>query len=187
MKNNTLKAVELILSDSRGIYIPRDFIANNENQIAEEYCKLWGLTEENKENWIDCLDPNSENYCESWDWILNNAKFVDKEGNVFKLWQDGDLWSYCYELMTKEEKENFFGECKEDNGELIEGEKRKLLLFDDLYIVEKDNGDFVLTDGYETDYLSLVNVPPIKFQTEGTFNLTQKHIDTISNFIDSVE
>lgn len=182
-----MKAVNLILSDARGIYIPRDFLTDNNNEIDEEHRKAWGLTKENEELWINCIDPENEFYWESWNWILDNAKFIDENGNVFELWQDGDLWAYCYELMTKQEKYSLFGECEDDNEELIEGEKRKLLLFDDLYIVEKDNGDYVLTDGYITDYLSLVNVPPIKFQTEGTFNLTQKYIDMIGNFIDGLE
>jgi len=180
---NKLNAVNLILSDSRGIYIPRDFITGDDNFIDHGHCKAWGLTEENQESWIDASIPTNEFYWDAWDWILNNAKYVDENGNVFRLHQDGDLWAYCYELMTSEEKKNLFDEeIIED--ELIEGEKRKLLLFDDLYIVEKNNGDYVLTDGLETDYLTLVNVPPIKFQCEGVFNLTQKHIDMIANFIE---
>jgi len=39
--------------------------------------------------------------------ILNNARYTDKNGNVWRLMQDGDLWAYCFELMTDEEKENF--------------------------------------------------------------------------------
>ena len=187
MKMNNLEAVNLILSDARGFYIPRDFLTDNYNEIDEKHCKAWGLTDQNKEQWMDCADPENEWYWDAWDWILNNAKFVDENGNVYRLWQDGNLWGYCYELMTAEEKKNLFGECENDNDELVEGEKRKLLLFADLYIVEKDNGDYVLTDGYETDYLNLVNVPPVKFQTEGTFNLIQKHIDMIANFIDGME
>lgn len=93
-------AVTLLLNDARGIYIPRDFVTGFD-QAA------WGLTEENKEWWQDADDPNNEHYWEAWDWVLNNAKYTDKEGNVYHLSQDGDLWSLCYERMTDEEKSNF--------------------------------------------------------------------------------
>jgi hypothetical protein len=114
---NNLNAVNLILSDARGIYIPRDFLTDNDNNEATEHCKAWGLTKENKDWWIDAIDPDSEYYRESWEWILNNAKYVDENGNVFRLHQDGDLWAYCYELMTNEEKKNLFDE------EIIEDEE----------------------------------------------------------------
>ena len=106
----TLQAVNLILSDARGIYIPRDFLTDNYNEEAVEHCRAWGLTDENREHWQDALNPENEWYWGAWDWALNNATYTDENGNVFRLWQDGDLWAYCDELMTDEEKQNFFGE-----------------------------------------------------------------------------
>lgn len=103
-----MNAINLILSDARGTFIPRDFVTDGYNEIAIEHCKAWGLTEQNSEYWIDASDPDSEFYWDSWEWILNNAKFTDEvTGDVFTLHQDGDLWGICYEKMTKEEKENF--------------------------------------------------------------------------------
>ena len=101
-----MNAVILILSDSRGRYIPRDFLTDNYGEIAVDHCAAWGLNDSNYEQWYDALEPENECYWESWEWILNNAQFNDGE-NVYRLYQDGDLWGICYELMTDEEKHNF--------------------------------------------------------------------------------
>lgn len=105
-----MNAIELILSDSRGVYIPRDFICNDYNEIDADHCAAWGLTEENKEHWICAANPEDEWYWEAWSWILDNAKYTDENGNVYRLWQDGDLWAYCFEKMTSEEQNFGFGE-----------------------------------------------------------------------------
>ena len=102
-----LDAVTFILSDARGIYIPRDFICDDYNDVAIEHCKAWGLTEDNKEYWIDAADPDSDWYWEAWDWILSNAEYIDADGNKYFLHQDGDLWGLCFDRMTEEEKQNF--------------------------------------------------------------------------------
>jgi len=102
-----MDAVVLILSDARGVYIPRDFLTDNHNEIVWKHCEAWGLTEANKDFWIEATDPTYENYWEDWEWILNNAKYTTEEGDVYRLCQDGDLWALCYDKMTNEEKENF--------------------------------------------------------------------------------
>lgn len=102
-----LRAVTLILSDARGIYIPRDFVTDNNNEIATDHCAAWGLTDDNRDQWADAADPESEWYWEAWTWILDNAKFTDADGDVYILHQDGDLWGLCVERMTDEEKSNF--------------------------------------------------------------------------------
>jgi hypothetical protein len=102
-----MDAVVLILSDARGVYIPRDFLTDNQNQIVWEHCAAWGLTGENVNRWHMAAQPESEFYWEDWDWILSNAKYTTKEGDVYHLYQDGDLWALCYDKMTDEEKENF--------------------------------------------------------------------------------
>ena len=106
-----LPAINLLLSDARGQYIPRDFVTGNDpEEIDTEHCKNWGLTDTNREHWQDAANPESEWYWGAWEWILNNASFKDTDGNIYQLWQDGDLWAYCPELMTEDEKQNFFGE-----------------------------------------------------------------------------
>lgn len=107
MNSEAKNAVSLILSDARGIYIPRDFLTNDYEEVDMEYCAAWGLTEENMEHWIDATNPDSDNYWESWEWVINNAAWREDDGSVFRLYQDGDLWALCFERMTDEEKQNF--------------------------------------------------------------------------------
>jgi hypothetical protein len=95
---NTLPAIALLLSDSRGIYIPQHF-------VKEYDLTLWqGISEDDIKTITD--GPNGEFYWEVWDDVLNNATFTEN-GNTWRLHQDGDLWAYCLELMTDEEKSNF--------------------------------------------------------------------------------
>ena len=104
----TLSNVVLILSDARGVFIPRDFLTDNRNELAIEHCNAWGLNETNWDKWIDASAPESEFYWDAWEWVLNNANYVEEStGKVFTLHQDGCLWGICYEFMTEEEKQAF--------------------------------------------------------------------------------
>ena len=89
--------IQLLLSDARGIYIPMNFV---------EFFDLsqWNIDSK----YIERLSsPADEFYWDNWDVVLNNAYSIDKNGNKWHLWQDGDLWTICPELMTEEEKQNF--------------------------------------------------------------------------------
>jgi len=109
MKNKTIPdAVTLILSDARGVYIPRDFATDNYNEIAVDHCAAWGISKEDAS--ILASGPDHEFYWETWDDVLNYAKYTDEKGNEYCLSQDGDLWALCYDRMTDEEKRNF-GMC----------------------------------------------------------------------------
>ena len=90
--------INLLLSDARGIYIPRDFVQ------GFDLTKWQGISESDAET---CADPDNEWYWDSWECILNNAKYIHDDGRVFTLWQEGDLWAICYDSMTDEEKKNF--------------------------------------------------------------------------------
>lgn len=81
----------LLLSDARGIYIPRDF-ADGFNH------EHWGLTsDEAKKNLEFLKDPEDEWYWEAWNDVMNEAKATDpKTGLVYTLEQDGDLWAVAY-------------------------------------------------------------------------------------------
>lgn len=106
MKNKTIPdAVTLILSDARGIYIPRDFVTDKYNEIAVDHCAAWGISEEDAE--ILASGPDHEYYWETWEDVLSYAQYTDEEGNKYFLSQDGDLWAFCYDRMTDEEKSNF--------------------------------------------------------------------------------
>lgn len=102
-----MNAVILILSDSRGTYIPRDFICDDNNEIAWDHCAAWGLTEENLRHWQAASDPNDEWYWEAWRWVCDHAYFTAENGDKYHLYQDGDLWGICYDKMTMEDKQNF--------------------------------------------------------------------------------
>ena len=93
-----MSGIQLLLSDSRGIYIPQNFYQDFLN------FKTWGLL---KSDFKALRNPDNEYYWDNWELVLNNAKHTDKDGNVWHLWQDGDLWAICFELMTDEEKQNF--------------------------------------------------------------------------------
>lgn len=95
---SVMQAIELLLSDARGVYIPRDFVEGFD-------LKKWGLDPDGWE--VESLyDPENYSYWDAWDQILSNAEY-HKDGHVWRLHQDGDLWAVCYELMTDEEKTNF--------------------------------------------------------------------------------
>ena len=102
-----MEAVIYILSSARGIFIPRDFLTDDLGNIAEDHCTAWGLTADNSDRWEGAVDPYSNSYWECWEWILNSAKYTTPEGDIYHLYQDGDLWGICYEKMTEGEKKNF--------------------------------------------------------------------------------
>ncbi len=106
-----MEAVILILSDARGMYIPRDFLTDYLGNIAEDHCTAWGLTTDNSDWWQDAVSPCSEHYWDCWDWILDNAQYTTPDGDIYRLYQEGDLWGICYEKMTDEEKKNFGFDC----------------------------------------------------------------------------
>lgn len=103
-KKQEMQAVILILSDARGVYIPRDFVVDNWNEIAEEHCDKWGIKQEDREI---LADPEHEHYWYAWDDVLGYAKFTSDNGDVYTLYQNGDLWGICFDKMTAEEKDNF--------------------------------------------------------------------------------
>ena len=91
------KGCQLLLSDQRGVYIPRDF--------AEGFdLKSWHIDFD-----VSALsDPESELYWDTWERVLNNAYLIEGEYR-FTLWQDGDLWAICPNLMTDIEKCHLLG------------------------------------------------------------------------------
>ena len=93
--------VELLLDESRGIYIPQHFVEDfnlskfgiEENSWAVQKCKE---------------GPDNLSYWEAWQDILNNAEYQDDEGYIWRLHQDGDLF-IVREDMTDEEWNDHFG------------------------------------------------------------------------------
>lgn len=98
-----MSGLELLLSDARGVYIPRDFVECYDP-------KAWNIEDEDVA--ILQQDPYGEDSCLLWDtwvYVLDHASYTDENGHTWRLYQDGDLWAYCEELMSDEEKESFFG------------------------------------------------------------------------------
>ncbi len=92
------KGCQLLLSDVRGIYIPRDFAKGFD-------LNAWHIDFD-----VSALsNPESDLYWDTWERVLNEAYFLKGEYR-FTLHQDGDLWAICPELMTELEKLYFFGE-----------------------------------------------------------------------------
>lgn len=75
---------DLFLSDSRGIYIPRDFAQ------CVERDKVTGITDENYATLE--AGPDHEWYWEAWEEVCNKAVLTDSKGTAYTLDQDGDLW-----------------------------------------------------------------------------------------------
>jgi hypothetical protein len=101
-----MSGIELLLSDRRGVYIPRDFA-----EIIASETRWTGIESSDIEFLLN--GPDQEGYWDTWDSVLGSAKYTDPEGNEWRLNQDGDLWLYCEQLMTDEEYEGFFGEARE--------------------------------------------------------------------------
>jgi len=94
-----MSGIQILVSDHHGIYIP---------QVFAEQFQFSGI-DVNDINLVS-KGPDHEWYWEAWESIINDAFQIDKNGNTWKLYQDGDLFAYCEELMSDEEKKNLFGE-----------------------------------------------------------------------------
>ena len=116
-----MSGVKLILDGARGIYIPRDFVQ------GFDLSKFRGIDAECIEA---CSDPGSEFYWECWTDILDNAEHTDEQGNTWRLYQDGDLFMLCDELMTVDERQNFFDESEEESKRAVYERDDKLVMLD---------------------------------------------------------
>jgi hypothetical protein len=99
-----MSGIQILASDSYGIYVPQKF-ASNYN---------WsGINVEDLDIIEQGPTPENEWYWEAWSNVLNDAFHKDKEGNTWRLYQDGDLFAYCEDLMDDEEYYNLFGEKRQ--------------------------------------------------------------------------
>jgi hypothetical protein len=77
----------LWLSDSRGVYIPRDFAisfsADRAKHVSGVSDEDWAILEEG---------PDHESYWDVWTDVCDNAVVTDIHGVKFSVWQDGDCW-----------------------------------------------------------------------------------------------
>lgn len=94
-----MESIDFLCDSHHGIYIPNIMI----DRLVDAGWKLEISTED-----VETLKEGPEDawYWEAWDNLLNNATYTDEAGNVWNLYQDGDLFAYCFETMTAEEKSN---------------------------------------------------------------------------------
>jgi hypothetical protein len=92
--NRLLDHVNIILSDARGVYIPRDFVDMLSDEEKEFQEKVNGF---DSANWIHLSSPDEEYYWEVWNELLNS--FVSENGT--RIYQNGDL----YEISPAMDKE----------------------------------------------------------------------------------
>jgi hypothetical protein len=93
--------IEILANDSRGVYIPQHF--------AEVCGEIWNIDENAQEVLME--GPDHEFYWDVWSEVLNNAEYTDEQGNTWRLFQNGDLFAYCEELMTEEERACMFNDA----------------------------------------------------------------------------
>jgi hypothetical protein len=77
----------LWLSDSRGVYIPRDFACSFNNRSKD----VTGVSED---DWsvLEAGPHGSEYYWEVWQEVCDNATVTDVDGIVYTIYQDGYCW-----------------------------------------------------------------------------------------------
>ena len=84
-----------LLNDAHGQFIPAKFI--------ECYNPAtWGVTADDQK---ELSSPDNQYYWETWESVEQYATFTDESGNRWHLYQDGDLYAVCYELLTDDEKD----------------------------------------------------------------------------------
>lgn len=98
-----LPAVRLLVSGDHGQYVPQT--------LSRMYdLSLWSGIDPDNVKIIE-QGPDHEHYDEAWSEILDSASYTH-DGNTWTLWQDGDLWAVCDELMDDQEYEDFWGEVR---------------------------------------------------------------------------
>lgn len=93
-----MSGVEILFNDNRGVYIPQNFVEEM------DLSKWYGVPD-----WtLGVLEagPDHEDYWEAWDQMERDAYFVDADNNTWTLYQDGDLFLVCEEIMSIEERIN---------------------------------------------------------------------------------
>ena len=93
--SNIKSGLACLLNDAHGVYIPAKF-------IEYYYPVAWGVTVEDQK---ELSSPDNQYYWETWESVERYATFADEQGNKWHLYQDGDLYAVCYELLADDEKQ----------------------------------------------------------------------------------
>jgi len=95
-----MSGIQILVGDHYGVYVPQRF-------MEAFYYDKFNVSEANRI--ILSEGPDNEFYWEAWDDVLRTAEYIDENDNKWYLYHIGDLFLYCEELMTEEERDNFFG------------------------------------------------------------------------------
>lgn len=92
-----MSGLTLLIDGHHGVYVPQVF--------AEQFdLNEWRI---NVPDQLELESADNEYYWEVWSDVLAEARYTDKDGHMWCLYQDSDLWAVCEELLTEEERENF--------------------------------------------------------------------------------
>ena len=100
-------AIILLLSEERGVYIPRDFAVDCYGIGENKNAKWHGVNEDDLK--VLAEGPKHEDYWDIWSSVERDAYYEDADRR-WTLLLNGDLWALCPEAMTEMEKEQFFPE-----------------------------------------------------------------------------
>ena len=87
----------ILYADSeRGVYIPQHFaesiVRETVSGISLESLDLL-LIDPNADYQSESMRDKQDSYWDTWAYVLDNARVTcPSTGQVFYLWQDGDLW-----------------------------------------------------------------------------------------------
>lgn len=91
MENDFIKC-KLLLDGARGVSIPKDFASLLDVSMVVNL----------SDNLIECLDIlkqgyEQESYWDAWDDVLADMELkLDDSDDIYRLWQDGDLFAVIY-------------------------------------------------------------------------------------------
>lgn len=94
----------------RGINLPRDFVTGFDLSFNTSDINGTGWQGIDAADVEACRHPDNEGYWDAWRTILDRAFYTDEFGDVYRLHFDYELFAYCPERMTDEEKRNFFNQ-----------------------------------------------------------------------------
>ena len=96
-----MESIACLVNGAHGIYVPQAFV--------EAYThNVWGIADADAE--ILRAGPDHELYWETWDSVLQSARYTSDDGRIYSLYQDGDLFAIAYDALTDDEYRDFFGE-----------------------------------------------------------------------------
>jgi hypothetical protein len=96
-----MRSIEVLVDGAHGIYVPKYFADMFGAHVMEHQPELKECIETLRE------EPDEEGYWDAWDTALSNVVLRSDDGHRCMLYQDGDLFAYCPELMTVLEAEEF--------------------------------------------------------------------------------